>query len=66
MSILIDNLLETNKFVGVEKLYGGKGWYVSKPLNHTIPYYTLLQRIKDAWRILCGRGIAVHYQEDEQ
>lgn len=58
MSTLIDDLKEqfnTNKEVE------GK-WYVAKCLGS----YSLLYRLKDAWKVLTKKAFAVHYKEDEE
>ena len=64
LSILIDILLN-DAYPVMTDIKGSDGWYITKPLNHCIPFYTLGQRLKDAWRILRGYGIAIHYKEDE-
>ena len=35
-------------------------WYFAKPLNP----FRLIPRIKDAWRIISGKSVAVHFYED--
>lgn len=57
MSILIDDLKE--QFT-CHQYIAGK-WYVAKPLGNK----SLLYRLKDAWKILTNKAIAVHYKEDE-
>ncbi len=55
MSKLIDTINNDN-----QAEINGR-WYIAKP--HGILFIRL--RIKDAWRILLGKSIAVHYKEDE-
>lgn len=57
MSILIDDLKEQFSC----HQYITDKWYVAKPLNRN----SLLYRLKDAWKILTNKAIAVHYKEDE-
>lgn len=57
MSILIDDLkveFTCNKEINNK-------WYVAKPYGN----YSLLYRLKDAWKIITKKAIAVHYKEDE-
>ena len=37
-------------------------WYQAKPVT----YPSLWLRITDAWLVLIGRAVAVHYKEDEK
>ena len=64
MSILIDNLLKKeNTFSSFKRV--DSMFYMAKP----IPFYsykTVLNRIKDGFRVMTGRSFAVHYKEDEQ
>jgi len=39
-------------------------WYVAKPLNDCRPYYLFRNRLRDAWQLIKGKAIAVHYYED--
>jgi len=57
MSILVDTFVKTEPQCLAE-VEPGK-WAISKPLNGPFVW-----RIKDAWRVLCGRSVAVHYAED--
>lgn len=57
MSILIDDLKE--QFTCNQEIDGK--WYVAKCQGN----YSLLYRLKDAWKILINKAIAVHYKEDE-
>lgn len=57
MSILIDDLKE--QFTCHQ--YIANKWYVAKPLGNK----SLLYRLKDAWKIITKKAIAVHYKEDE-
>jgi hypothetical protein len=67
MSILIDILIKNHKFDHIAEFYADKDRkvFAVKPLCDQSPYYTFRQRVKDAWRIMRCRGIAVHYKEDE-
>jgi hypothetical protein len=61
MSILLDELLKEERIM----TYIEPRWYMAKP----IPYYsikTLLNRVRDAIRVIRGKSFAVHYKEDEQ
>ncbi len=55
MSDLIDNFNKSN-----QTCIKGK-WYMARPYGVLF----LHLRIKDAWRVLLGKSIAVHYKEDE-
>lgn len=57
MSVLIDNLKEQFSC----HQYINNKWYVVKPLGSN----SLLYRLKDAWKIITNKAIAVHYKEDE-
>ena len=61
MSILLDDLLEANH-VDDGIYYRNHGWYIAKPLF----YSGLVDRLKDAYRVLVGKSQAYHYLEDEE
>lgn len=62
MSILIDKFIEISKNRAVEI---DKKWYIAKPISY-FSYIELPGKIKDAYRVLVGKSIAVHYKEDEK
>ena len=64
MSILIDQLLNNSQNEHAN-FHGDSLWYMAKPLNYSPEYSPFLKRVKDAWRVLRGSSIAVHYKEDE-
>ncbi len=53
--MLIDSLRRTELALINNK------WYIARPYGVLF----LCLRIKDAWRVLLGKSIAVHYKEDE-
>lgn len=63
MSKLIEDLIkesnQNQRFIPTENK-----WFICKPLqpDSFIEYFN---RFKDAWRIIAGKSIAVHYKEDE-
>ena len=61
MSVLIDELFKEERvFTHIDTK-----WYVAKPiLFYSIK--TLLNRVRDAIRVIRGKSFAVHYKEDEQ
>ena len=62
MSILIDslkNMFDETHCVKDNRT-GREIHVVAKP----IPYFSLVHRIKDAFRVLTGKSIAVHYYTD--
>lgn len=64
MSELIDDITKSAILSSWSLNSDGK-WYVAKPL----PFYSykiVLNRIKDAVRIIRGKSFAVHYKEDEK
>ena len=65
MSVLIDKVVETLSEGPQNREQGKDGnWYFAKSL----PYYSwkhTLMRVKDVWRVLVGKSIAVHYKRDE-
>lgn len=63
MSILIDEMIE-GEMNGAQTQHIDGRWYVSKGLR-LFTYKTIFRRIKDAYRVLVGKSIAVHYKEDE-
>ena len=60
MSILIDQLISSNN----RKEISGK-WYVAKP-KIKIDITTLSNNMIDAWQVILGKSIAVHFKEDEK
>ena len=58
MSVLIDTLYD---MFTQRQLINGK-WVVAKPIY----LCSLKQRIKDAFRVLCGTSQAFHYVEDDE
>ena len=54
--MLIDSITDENQVRIDDK------WYISRPYG--VMFFRL--RIKDAWRVLLGKSIAVHYKEDER
>ena len=63
MSTLVDNLIETST-VPVALWADGR-CYKCKPIQYN-GMFNLVQRIKDAMKIIKGDAIAVHYKEDEK
>jgi hypothetical protein len=61
MSALIDFLLQNTENNSV-KVKIGKMYWIAKPLAGSKNYRKL---IKDSIRVLKGKSIAVHYEEDE-
>lgn len=70
MSILLDKLIfintetETKELVDDKKYSSNTFWVYTKPLSLSFSIQLLWSRFKDAWRILSGKAIAVHYWED--
>jgi hypothetical protein len=60
--MLIDSIRDVN----LKSSFDGKTWWEAKPLNYERAYMPILDRIKDAWRVLWCRSIAVHYKADEE
>jgi len=59
MSILIDRFM-SYEFDTKQEINGK--WYIAKPL--TIP--TPLTRIIDAWNVLRGKHVVLHYKSEEE
>lgn len=60
MSTLIDDLIKDEHCITGE--IGGK-WYISKSLECGC-VKCFWRRIRDAWKVVRGKAIAVHYKED--
>lgn len=56
MSRLIDTLNRETC-----KCFNGK-WYIAKPIGKD----SLKSRIRDSFKILTGKAIAIHFREDEK
>lgn len=63
MSILIDRIAEAYSHTKTE--IPGHGWFIAKPLNDHKEYTPISHRIRDAFRVLQCKSIAVHFKEDE-
>lgn len=64
MSILIDELVRETGVNGLNQLSNGY-WYIAKPCGF-YGWKGLIERVKDAWRVLTGKSRAYHYAEDEE
>lgn len=65
MSILIDELLGVYSPAGTPTYRRVKDkMYIAKPCDY-YGLYTIILRIKDAFRVLIGKSKAYHYWEDE-
>jgi len=58
MSMLIDELI--SNISSETKI--NKKWYIAKPMG----LFSLIDRIKDSYRILNGSSRAFHYKSDEK
>lgn len=63
MSVLIDKLVEDS--IGNDESFDNKTWYIAKPMSSSFSIKKLWERLKDAWRVITGKSIAVHYKKDE-
>lgn len=63
MSQLVDEFIEQSLATKAE--IDGR-WYAARPIPFCYLWgFCWCWRIKDAWRVLCGRSVAVHYKECE-
>lgn len=60
MSVLIEKFLEQSQ--GCRKQAGDGLWYMAKSVGGGFT----LDRLSDAWRVLTGRSVAIHFKEDEK
>lgn len=60
MSILIDRLIFDHT-----KTQVNKKWYCAKP-ESLLDVKTILNRVKDSFRVLRGTSFAVHFAEDSE
>ena len=67
MSKLIDNFI--NQSVDDPwpqcKFENDPKWYLAKPLHGSLSIRRIYNRVKDAYRVLKGSSMAVHFREDE-
>ena len=59
MSVLIDVMVRNSHKFPAKEEYNGR-WYVAKPLE----IFSVVGRLRDAWRVLIGRSRAYHYKRD--
>lgn len=67
MSKLIDELIihTPDNPLPMCKFENDPIWYLAKPLSKSWSFRRTWKRLKDAYRVLKGRSIAVHYKQDE-
>lgn len=62
MSKLVDEFINEYYIIGNPMAKINDLWYMAKPLS----YPTILERIKDCFRVLRGKSFTLHYKEDEK